>query len=142
MPGESGLPGGIKLFFLAFLGLPMMGVGAMITKFAYMGSVFRYIAGETAPVGKDTFNYMADGTKDSIGDLAQSIGAGLATGMAGQRPQAEQVPCPGCGHTCSADARFCDQCGTVIPGDVRCNACGNLNDPAAKFCDQCGQPAG
>ncbi len=138
-PSFDGPPAGIKLFFLAFLGLPMTGVGLMITKFAYFGAVARYIASEAAPVGKDTANYMIDGTKDAVGDLAQSVGAGIAAGLSGDRPAVEMVDCPSCGEACDPGARFCDQCGAPIPGPVRCQGCGAMNEPNAKFCSQCGE---
>jgi hypothetical protein len=141
-PSFDGPPDSFKLFFLAFLGIPMMGIGAMITKFAYLGAVARYVASEAAPVAKDTTNYMIDGTKDAVGDLAQSVGSGFAAGMSGQVPEVETVDCPGCGEACDSGARFCSQCGTAIPGEVRCERCGTMNEPDAKFCDQCGQSTG
>lgn len=139
-PSFGGPPPGVKLFFLAFIGIPMMGIGGAITKFAFMGAVARYAASEIAPVGKDTANYMIDGTKDAVGDLAQSVGAGIAAGLSGDRPAAEMVDCPSCGEACDPGARFCNQCGTPIPGEVRCDDCGAMNDPDARFCSQCGVP--
>lgn len=137
-PSFDGPPAGIKLFFLAFIGLPMTGVGLMITKFAYFGAVARYIASEAAPVAKDTTNYMIDGTKGAVGDLAQSVGAGIAEGLSGHRPATEMVDCPSCAAACDSGARFCDQCGAPIPGLVRCQSCGAMNEPDARFCSQCG----
>lgn len=142
-PSFDGPPDAFKLFFLAFLGLPMIGIGAMITKVAYFGAIARYVASEAAPVAKDTTNYMLDGTKDAIGGLAQSVGAGIAAGMAGGTiADAQTVDCTGCGAACDSGARFCDQCGTTIPGEVRCERCGAMNEPDAKFCDQCGRSTG
>ena len=141
-PSLDGPPKGIGLFFFAFLGLPLIGIGAAITKFAFMGAVARYAASEIAPVGKDTANYMIDGTKDAVGDLAQSVGAGIAAGLTGDRPEAETVDCPQCGAACDSGARFCDQCGASIPGPVRCQSCGAMNEPDAKFCSQCGEAMG
>jgi len=139
-PSFDGPPDGIKLFFLCFLGLPMLAVGGAITKFAYLGAVARYVASEAAPVAKDTANYMIDGTRDAIGDLTKTVVAGVAGGLKGDRPAEDLVPCTGCGHACDSGARFCNQCGTAIPGDVRCDGCGAMNDPSARFCEQCGQP--
>ena len=139
-PSSGGPPNEFKLFFLAFIGIPLMGIGGAITKFAFMGAVARYAASEIAPVGKDTANYMIDGTKDAVGGLAQSVGAGLAAGMAGSATtDTETIDCPGCGEACDSGARFCSQCGTAIPGPVRCSDCGVMNEPDAKFCDQCGR---
>lgn len=139
---EDGFGDGIKLFFLAFIGIPMMGIGGAITKFAFMGAVVRYAASEIAPVGKDTANYMIDGTKGAIGDLAQSVGAGIAAGMSGEKAGGDTVDCPGCSQACDSGARFCSDCGTAIPGEVRCERCGAMNEPDARFCNQCGRSTG
>lgn len=141
-PSFDGPPSEFKLFFLAFIGIPLMGIGGAITKFAFMGSIARYAASEIAPVGKDTANYVIDGTKDAVGDLAQSVGAGIAAGMAGDQSSTETVDCPSCGEACDSGARFCSDCGTAIPGEVRCERCGAMNEPDAKFCDQCGRSTG
>lgn len=141
-PSFGGASNSFKLFFLAFIGIPLTGIGGAITKFAYMGAVARYAASEIAPVGKDTANYMIDGTKGAIGDLAQSVGAGIAAGMTGERADVETVDCPGCGQACDSGARFCSNCGTPIPGEVRCEQCGAMNEPDARFCSQCGRSMG
>ena len=60
-----------KYFWCAFVGMPLAAVGGAITKFGFMGRVARYMAGEMAPVAKDTFNYMADGTKDGVQTIAR-----------------------------------------------------------------------
>src|SRR5262245_35342624 len=65
-------------FWCAFVGMPLLAVGSMISKFAYIGAVTRYLASEVAPVGKDMTNYMVEGTKDSIRDVATAIGEGFA----------------------------------------------------------------
>jgi hypothetical protein len=54
--GSSELP---RYFWCAFVGLPLLGVGAAMSMFAFLGSVSRYVSGEAAPVQKDTFNYLA-----------------------------------------------------------------------------------
>ena len=69
--GGGGFP---QYFWCAFIGLPLSSVGLMICKFAFMGTVMRYAANEVAPVGKDAVNYMVDGTKDSIRDVATAVG--------------------------------------------------------------------
>ncbi len=125
-----------RFFWCAIIGLPLMGVGIMISKFAYIGTITRYMAGEVAPVGKDVTNYMVAGTKDSIRDVATAVGEGLAA--AGASGTAQRVRC----HKCNADndlsANFCDGCGTPLAKSKKCEKCGELNDPDARFCDNCG----
>jgi len=68
--GSSGSFGGPpKYFFCAFIGMPLMGVGGAMCKFAFMGPVARYSAGELAPVAKDTINYLARETKEEVSAL-------------------------------------------------------------------------
>lgn len=133
--GGSGPP---RLFWCAFIGLPMVGLGLTITKFGYLGAIGRYVAGEASPVAKDTFNYMADGTKDSVRDLAGAVGDGLFD-RNGSDQRAGPVHCPRCDQPNEPDAQFCDQCGAELFTDKRCPECGESCDPEARFCDHCGK---
>jgi membrane protease subunit (stomatin/prohibitin family) len=99
--------------------------------FGFMGAVARYQAGEIAPVGKDTFNYMAHGTQGGVRTMASAVGAGLAEGAGGAT-----LACPACGHPNDEDAKFCDDCGAAV--SKACPTCGAANDGHAKFCDGCG----
>ena len=120
-----------RYFWCCFVGIPLMFVGGVMTQFAFMGAVLRYQAGEVAPVGKDTFNYMAEGTKGGVKTVASAIGSGLSEGMSGGT-----MECPNCGHENDEDAKFCDECGTAMAKS--CPSCGKSNDGDAKFCDGCG----
>jgi len=125
-----------RYFWCAFIGMPLLGVGIILCKFGYMGKVARYVAGEIAPVGKDTINYMADGTKDSIKTIATAIGEGLRGGQdAGQQTM---VRCYKCNALVDAAAKFCSQCGQATQKSKSCPSCKELNDPDARFCDNCG----
>jgi hypothetical protein len=120
-----------RYFWCAFVGLPLLGLGVFITKVAYMGRFFRYVAGESAPVVKDTFNYMAEGTQQGIRTLAGAVGDGL-------RGAESRSTCSKCGQSNDAEAKFCRKCGAAL-GNT-CASCGHVNDPAARFCDTCGNP--
>lgn len=127
-----------RFFWCAFLGLPLIVIGAGICQFAFMGAVTRYVAGEVTPVGKDVFNDVAHGTKDAVRDLAAAVGSGLREGA----PPAEVATraCPTCGEANDAHANFCDNCGERLPGEIVCQQCSQPNDPDARFCDNCGAP--
>jgi RNA polymerase subunit RPABC4/transcription elongation factor Spt4 len=127
-------------FWCAFVGVPLLAVGMLLCKLGYMGKVIRYVAGEVAPVGKDTINYMVEGTKDSVKTMAQAIGEGL--GAAGSPSAEAKVRCHKCNDLVEEDAKFCDQCGTTLGKTKACPGCKELNDPDAKFCDDCGHRFG
>ena len=136
--GGSGPP---RHFWCAFVGMPILAVGGALTKFGYMGKVARYMAGEIAPVGKDTFNYMADGTKDGVRTVATAIGQGIGAGIGGAGGaggQGTKIRCHKCNTLVEEDAKFCSKCGTPLSKTKGCPQCNELNDPDAKFCDNCG----
>ena len=141
--GSMGGFGGPDKFWLFFVGMPLIFVGGVMTKVGYMGKIARYMAQEMAPVGKDTFNYMADGTKDSIKTVAQAFSEGIHAGRdpaapTAAAPQPAQVSCPDCGNRADADAKFCDECGVPLTAEKSCPLCQEPNDLDAKFCDNCG----
>jgi hypothetical protein len=84
--------------------------------YAFLGSFTRYVFGETAPVQKDTFNYLAEGTQGGVRTVATAVGEGLAAGM--RQGGAAGSRCLRCHHYNDADAKFCKNCGTalVAPG--------------------------
>ena len=127
--GGGGFP---RLFWCCFVGIPLLFVGVVLTKFGFMGAIIRYQAGEVAPVGKDTFNYMAEGTQAGVRTVATAFASGLH-----EKSKQGQLPCPACGRANDAHARFCDECGAVH--SKICPACGERNDGDAKFCHGCGK---
>ena len=136
--GGSGPP---KLFWCAFIGMPLAAFGSIITKIGYMGKIARYMSGEISPVAKDTFNYMADGTQQGVKTVATAIGQGIGAGVAaagGGEPQTI-IRCHKCNNTQEEDAKFCSDCGTPLEKSKPCPSCNELNDPDAKFCDNCGK---
>lgn len=129
-----------RYFWCAFVGMPLLGVGIAICKFAFMGRVARYVANEVAPVGKDTFNYMADGTKEGVQELASAVGDGLRSDSFAEPKRV--VRCHKCNLDNDSDANFCSGCGSALRKSKECPNCRELNDPDARFCDNCGQAVG
>tara|TARA_R100000027_G_scaffold52103_3_gene40860 strand:+ start:38520 stop:38981 length:462 start_codon:yes stop_codon:yes gene_type:complete len=66
-----------QYFWCMFVGMPLLFVGLVLCKFAFMGKVARYAAGELAPVGKDTFNYMASETQEGFSNLSRAVYEGV-----------------------------------------------------------------
>ena len=119
-----------RYFWCAFVGMPLVFVGVVMTNIGYFGALARYMAGETAPVSKDTFNYMADGTKEGIRDITGAIKDGIS---------GDFVSCPYCKESNDSDAKFCNECGKTISSAKSCTNCNTENDLKARFCDGCGE---
>ena len=128
-------------FWLMFVGMPLLGIGVIVTVLGYKGAVARYAAGELAPVAKDTVNYMANGTRDSVRTIASAIGEGLRGSAAGadSDSQVTVVRCHKCNAENDSGAKFCSQCGAALQKSKACLSCNELNDPDARFCDNCGK---
>lgn len=140
--GTSQMP---TKFWCFFVGLPLLALGASLARFGFMGSVARYAAGEYAPVAKDTLNYLAEGTTDTVQNLAEAAGRGLAASRGTPSTTDRQsgtfgvrLRCHKCNADNEADAKFCSQCGAALLKTKPCPQCGELNDPDARFCDNCG----
>jgi len=136
--GGHGAP---TLFWCIFVGMFLLPLGGILTSYGFMGPVMRYMAEETAPVGKDTFNYMAHGTQAGIRTVAGALGQGLREGGLGGGSTA-MVRCHKCNALAPAEAKFCGQCGQPLGKTKPCPQCHELNDPDAKFCDNCGHALG
>lgn len=127
-------------FWCVFVGAPMLAIGSRLLMLGYMGAVARYTAGEVAPVATDTLNFVADETRSSVRKVSGAIAAGVrdASRSSTATEAGPQVACPSCHHDNDPDARFCDQCGTAMPGPNECGGCGKVNDSDARFCSGCG----
>lgn len=75
-----------RYFWCCFVGMPLIALGAALCKLGYMGVFMRYIAGESAPVAKDTINYVAEGTKPGIKAVAQAITEGVREASQPEKP--------------------------------------------------------
>jgi zinc-ribbon domain len=101
-----------RYFWCFFVGIPLLGVGVAMCMFAFLGSFSRYISGEAAPVQKDTFNYLAHGTREGVKTLASAVGEGLAGGIGKEERVVKR--CPSCDHENDSDAKFCKNCGSSL----------------------------
>jgi len=66
-----------RYFWCSFIGLPLLFVAAVMCMLGYMGVFYRYIAGESAPVAKDTFNYLGEGVQPGVKAVAKSVTEGI-----------------------------------------------------------------
>ncbi|MHC5147154.1 MAG: zinc ribbon domain-containing protein, partial [Planctomycetota bacterium] len=134
----------LPLMCIPFIGFPLLFAGLVMTMMGYAGKLARYQAAEIAPVQKDTFNYLADGTQGGVKTVASAAGEGLASGFAagGMNPGTAEnttgVRCHKCNFIETPEAKFCSECGAAMEKSKACSKCNELNDPDAKFCDNCG----
>ena len=110
---------GPSKFGLFFLGMPLTFVGAVMSGAGFMGAAARYQAEEIAPVGKDTINYMVDGTKDSIKEVSKAIHEGMQeskgnTGAVNIAGNESVIYCSKCGKDNESAAMYCNACGSKI----------------------------
>ena len=103
-----------RLFWLFFIGMPLMFVGGVMSQFSFLGMFTRFVAGETAPVAADTANYLADETKDAVETVAKSAAKGIAEGIETSKAAGEKNFCSHCGFPTKADFRFCPKCGKAL----------------------------
>ena len=127
---------GPQYFWCFFLGIPFFFVGVVMTSMGNIGRVARYTAGEIAPVGKDTFNYLAKGTEEGVKTVAKAVGEGLGTTAGGKTEV--KVRCHKCNTLVYEGAKFCPECAAPLGKTRTCPQCGELNDPDANLCDECG----
>ncbi len=70
-----------RYFWCAFVGLPLLGIGGFLTKLGFLGTVARYVAGETAPVAKDVVNYMGEKTQLGVKSFTKAVAKGIKEGL-------------------------------------------------------------
>ncbi len=58
-----------------------MFVGGVLSMYGFMGAVFRFAAGEVAPVAADATNYMAEETKGAVETVAKAAAKGVVEGI-------------------------------------------------------------
>lgn len=103
-----------RLFWLLFMGMPLMFVGGVMSQFGFLGAVTRYVAGEGAPVAADTANYMAEETKGAVETVAKSAAKGIVEGIEAGRGAGKTNFCPHCGIALEANFKFCPNCGKSL----------------------------
>jgi len=70
-----------RLFWLGFVGLPLMFVGGVMCQYGFLGAITRFIAGETMPVATDAAKYVAEETKGAVETVAEAAAKGVVEGI-------------------------------------------------------------
>ena len=75
---------------------------------------------------------------NQMGQLTQEMNLGGGAPAPPAESAADTIRCPGCGHDCASNRRFCTECGTALT-----KSCPGCNEPIArkdaKFCPECGE---
>jgi ribosomal protein L40E len=110
-----GTIGGSRYFWAAYLGLPLIALGSVLTQ---------------------SRNLSADRLSTS-GDRNQTVNDGVSA-ASGQTPLETTIDCQRCHAPNPGDAKFCNQCGNALKASA-CPECGAEVTPNARFCNQCGK---
>ncbi|HEY3045564.1 MAG TPA: hypothetical protein VGJ39_16150 [Vicinamibacterales bacterium] len=76
-----------RYFWCAFVGMPLLIIGLVMSWFGYMGAVYRYMAGEGAPVAKDVVNYMGENIQPGVKAVAKAVTEGIVEAQNEQQPK-------------------------------------------------------
>lgn len=71
-----------RYFWCAFVGIPLIGFGMIMTKLGYLGAIYRYIAAETTPVARDAFNDLGEGIGPGVKAVSKAVTEGVMEGRA------------------------------------------------------------
>ncbi len=128
----SGMP---RLFWCLFIGLPMLGVGAMLLSLGYKREVLSYGAKEVIPV----INEVTEDIKPAVKNVTEAIGGAVGSVVRGVKDglDGSGKACPNCGKVYKKAHKFCPNCGYNY---VKvCSGCGQEVTGEDKFCANCGK---
>lgn len=113
------------LFWMLFLGIPMIGVGCALLLFGFKKEITRYIKDEAVPV----INEAGRELQPAVRSVAQAVSEGI-------NGTANQAACPHCGAQNPVSNKFCKQCGKPLV--CVCPVC-HAEQPAGQpYCGSCG----
>lgn len=113
-----------KLFFLPFIGIPLIGIGASVLLFAFRREILNYNKNESVPV-----------INDASKDLSPTIET--VANAFNEAKKSETVKCPVCKSNNPLGSKFCGNCGASLT--AVCPFCGKENPADGKFCNHCGK---
>ena len=126
-----------SLFFLAFLGAPLIMVGIVMLIFACRREILSYTKNEVVPVVNDAaqeltpaiksvMNAVKDGLKTEDGAIEDTRTTAVPSGTV----------CPACGAVNQPKNKFCDKGGVKL--FKICPSCGAKQEGVDAFCGECG----
>jgi hypothetical protein len=93
-------------FWMAFVGILLLGPALWCLRAGFLGVGLRYVAGEASPVLKDSASYLSD--DEGI------LGVGRTVDDAPAEASETGPFCSRCGTRNDTGASFCDHCGSAL----------------------------
>lgn len=112
-----------KLFFLFFIGFPLLGLGGAILGFAFQREVINYTENESMPVIKEAI-------RETVATASDASGSG------NDENNENTVTCE-CGQANKSQNNFCSKCGKLLR--KTCKFCGEKVEVNAEYCPNCGK---
>ena len=111
-----------KLFWCAFVGFILLGIGGSLTSLGFQKEMKRYIKNESVPI----FNEMGEEIKTGVSSITQTINDTISD---------KKIICQ-CGQENEQGSKFCSRCGS--PLIKTCPNCKNTVDANDQYCNNCG----
>lgn len=122
--------GFLRLFFLLFIGFPLLAVGGSMLAFGFRSEILRYQKNESVPIFKEAGDELTPTIKNiatacrekntavSASSIKCTCGTMNALGNRFCKNCGKELTlvCPQCGATVTVDCKFCTQCGSRISG--------------------------
>lgn len=108
------------LFFLSFIGLPMIVFSIALISIGFRKEINTYIKNEDIDVVKETYQDIRPEIKDFV-DIVKD----------------EKIICPNCKENNDPTSTFCKRCGSKI-SKIKCQYCHQIIDCDSDFCPKCG----
>lgn len=115
-----------RLFFLGFIGLPLIGIGAMLLSLGYRGELMKYAKNEAVPIVNETGK-----------EISPAIRAVASAVAEAKEESTNFIVCKDCGEKNPADGKFCKNCGKALYRV--CPHCGKEIPEEGSFCNYCGE---
>ena len=122
----SGMAGEMPtLFWMLFLGFPMLAIGLMLLLTSFRQEISRYVKNETVPI-----------VNEAGEEISPAVRAVAAAAREGVTPT-EHLTCGACGAENPAGNSYCGKCGAPLART--CPACGASVKAGDAYCGQCGK---
>lgn len=126
------------LFFLCFIGLPLIAAGTVMLIFGFQREFITYGKNESAPVINEAAKDVAPAIQTIVNTVKDSTTEhDEAKNEQAQEDEQKFDVCPSCGHKNLADAKFCSDCGK--PMQKTCPTCNESVGENDRFCPNCGR---